>query len=674
MKKASPQERAAELRQLLNHHNYLYYVEARPEISDREFDMLLKELEEIETKHPELRTPDSPTQRVGGQAISAFETVVHKVPMQSIDKAFSAQELRDFDARVRKALNKGEAVRYVVELKIDGVAISLTYTDGVLTLGATRGDGERGDDVTANLKTVRGVPLRLHTDPPPEVFEARGEVYMSRADFATLNEEVKSRGEETYANPRNLTAGSLKQLDSKLVAARKLRLFAYSAGAMEGVEIRAHTQLLEQLKKYGFPVNPNIVHFDNIDEVIKYCESWDEKRHDLGYETDGMVVKVDDFDQRRRLGSTAKHPRWAIAFKFEAEQGITRLKGIEISVGKDGTMTPVGLLEPVQLAGTTVSRVSLHNASELARKDVRVGDNVVVIKAGEIIPYVVKTLVDARKGDEKPFEWPATCPACGSPAIREPDSVSYVCTGTATCPAQLQGRIESFAKRERMDISGLGEKLAEQLVSAGLVKTVVDLYRLKLEDLLKLDRMGKKSAQKLLDGIEASKQRGLTRLLAGLSIYMVGDSMAELITAEYASLDELLAATEEQLAHIKGFGSVRAESVYNFFHSDTGQKLVADLKALGLKLTEERKAVPAGTPQPLAGKTIVVTGTLRNYDRMGIETKIKQLGGKPSGSVSKKVDFILAGEKPGPDKIAKAKELGVKVISEDEFEQLIGGA
>lgn len=668
------QERAAELRRLLHHHNHLYYVESRPEISDKEFDRLLKELEDLEAKHPDLVTADSPTQRVGGRPVESFATVVHRVPMLSVDKAFDAQELRDFDGRVRKLLNKGEPVRYVVELKIDGVSISLTYADGVLTQAATRGDGERGDDVTANLKTVRGTPLRLRGDDPPALFEARGEVYMTKADFAALNEQVAARGEEKYANPRNLTSGSLKQLDPKLVAARKLRLLAYSLGAVEGVEVTSHSQSLDLLRSFGFPVDTHIRAFDTIDEVVAYCESWAEKRHDLPFETDGMVIKVDSFEQRRRLGTTAKAPRWAVAYKFEAEQGITRLNGIEISVGKDGTMTPVALLEPVHLAGTTVSRASLHNASELARKDIRVGDQVVVIKAGEIIPYVVQALTESRTGDEKPFEWPATCPECGSPAVRKPEAVSYTCTGSATCPAQLQGRIESFAKRERMDISGLGESLAEQLVKSGLVKTVTDLYRLKLDDVVKLERMGKKSAQKLLDGIEASKGRGLSRLIAGLSIYGVGDSMAELLTAEFASLDDLLAASEEQLAGVKGFGPVRAASVFAFFHNEHGQKLVEELRALGLKLTEERKATQPGASLPLAGKTVVVTGTLRGYGRQEIEAKIKSLGGKPTGSVSKNTSFILAGEKPGPDKIAKAATLGVKVVSEDEFEAMIAGA
>lgn len=671
--KKTPAARAAELRQQLDHHNHLYYIEAKPVISDREFDTLLKELEDLEAAHPELQTPDSPTQRVGGAPIASFATITHRVPMQSIDKATSAQELRDFDGRVRKALNKGEAVRYVVELKIDGVAVSLTYEAGALTVGATRGDGKRGDDVTANLRTVRGVPLRLRGDSPPALFEGRGEVYMTRADFDAINVRDTAGGDDAHANPRNLTAGSLKQLDPKLCAARKLRLFAYSVGAREGIDIKTHTEALEQLRQFGFPVNPHIVAFDDIAEVIAYCESWSEKRHELPFDTDGMVVKVDDFGQRERLGSTAKHPRWAVAYKFPAEPGVTKIRDIEISVGKDGTMTPVANLDPIELDGSTVARASLHNASELARKDIRAGDTVVIIKAGDIIPYVVKSLPEKRTGKEEPFVWPTTCPVCGAPAVREPEAVHYVCSGGVICPAQIQGKLESFAKRERMDIAGLGETLAEQLVTTGLVKTVTDLYRLKLDDLLELERMGKKSAQKLLDGIEASKGRGLTRLLAGLSIYMIGDSMAELLTAEYASLDELLAASEEQLASIKGFGGVRAESVYNFFHSEAGEKLVADLKALGIKVTEERKVVPAGTAQPLTGKTIVVTGTLRNYDRKSIETRIKSLGGKPSSSVSAKTSFILAGEKPGPDKMTKAASLGVKVISEDDFEKIANG-
>ncbi|HEY7308265.1 MAG TPA: NAD-dependent DNA ligase LigA [Gemmataceae bacterium] len=662
-------KRAAELRRLLDHHNYKYYVEDKPEISDREFDMLLKELEEIEAAHPELITPDSPTRRVGGQPIDAFKSVIHRVPMLSIGKAFSADELREFDGRVRKALGK-QPVQYVVELKIDGVAMSLTYTDSLLTLGATRGSGKAGDDITENLKTVGGVPLRLRTDKPPTHFEARGEVYMSKADFARLNEEVAARGEDRYANPRNLTSGSLKQLDSRLVAKRKLRLFTYSVGSVEGVTIKSHLDALDLLRRYGFPVNPEIKAFDTMEEVIAYCESWSEKRFDLPYETDGMVIKVNDFDQQRRLGTTNKEPRWAVAYKFETEQAITKIREIQIEVGKYGELTPVAVFDPpVQLCGTTVSRASLHNAVQVEQKDIRIGDSVVVVKRGEIIPYVEQSLHDARKGGEKVFKFPTKCPACGSPAVHEKDTPTPRCTATATCPAQLQGRIESFAKRERMDIEGVGEKLAEQLVSSGLVKNVGDLYRLKKEQLIGLDRMGDLSAQNLLDAIEKSKGRGLARLLAGLSIYGVGEAMGPLLVQEFPSIDGLLAASKEQLASVKGFGPKRAESVYNFFHSPAGEKLVKDFRDAGVKLTEDVKPKVKGGA--LDGKTVVVTGTLQNYGRKDIEDTIRLHGGKATSSVSKKTDYVVVGDEAG-SKLDKARQLGVPVLTEEEFEKLIG--
>jgi DNA ligase (NAD+) len=661
--------RAAELRRLLDHHNYLYYVEDRPEISDKEFDLLLKELEQIEADHPELATPDSPTRRVGGQPIDAFKTVTHRLPMLSIGKAFSADELREFDGRVRKALGK-EPVKYVVELKIDGVAVSLTYSDGLLTLGATRGSGKAGDDITENLRTVRGVPLRLHGTKHSALFEARGEVYMSKADFARLNEEVAARGEDRYANPRNLTSGSLKQLDSRITAKRRLRLFVYSVGAVEGRTIPSHLEALELLRQYGFHVNPNIQAFDTMEEVIAYCASWSEKRFDLPYETDGMVIKVNDFDQQRRLGATNKEPRWAVAYKFETEQAITKIREIQIDVGKDGVLTPVAVFDPpVQLCGTTVSRASLHNAAQIEQKDVRVGDSVVVVKRGEIIPYVEQALHDARKGDEKVFKFPNKCPVCGAPAVRESDAPTPRCTATATCPAQLQGRIESFAKRERMDIEGIGEKLAEQLVTSGLVKSVADLYRLKKEQLIDLERMGKLSAQNLLDAIEASKNRGLARLLAGLSIYGVGEAMAPLLIEEFPTIDALLAASKDELASVKGFGPRRAESVYNFFHSPAGEKLIQDFRDAGVKLTEDVKPKVKGGV--LEGKTVVVTGTLQRYSRKEIEDAIKLQGGKATGSVSKKTDYVVAGDEAG-SKLDKARQLGVKVLTEDEFEKLIG--
>jgi DNA ligase (NAD+) len=665
---ASVAQRAAELRKQLQRHNYLYYVEAKPEISDLEFDKLLRELEDVEKAHPELVTADSPTQHVGGEPIDKFRTVTHRVPMLSIDKAVSPDELREFDGRVRKLLGK-EKVRYVVELKIDGVAVSLTYTDGVLTLGATRGSGQRGDDVTHNLKTVRGVPLRLNTDKPPIRFEARGEVYMTRADFARLNEEEAAKGEEAYANPRNLTAGSLKQLDSRLVAKRRLRLFSYSIGNVDELPVGTHLDALALLRSYGFPTNPETKAFDTIEEVIAYCESWGDRRLELPYDTDGMVIKVDDFAQQRRLGSTSKAPRWAAAFKFQAEQAITKLKAIEIQVGKYGELTPVAILDPVQLCGTTVSRSTLHNAAELERKDIRVSDQVVVVKRGEIIPKVEQSLHELRKGDEKIFKFPAKCPVCGAPTLREKDDPAFHCTATATCPAQLQGRIESFARRERMDVEGIGEKLAEQLVKSGLVKSVADLYRLKKEQVKPLERMGDLSAQNLLDGIEASKGRGLARLLAGLSIYGVGDAMAALLAEAFPSIDLLLAASTEELARVKGFGPRRAESIYTFFHSTAGEKLVQDLRDAGVKLTEDVRPKAAGSP--LTGKTVVVTGTLEHYKRAEIEALIRSLGGNASGSVSKKTDYVVYGEEAG-SKLDKAKQLGVRTLTEAEFDKLIG--
>jgi DNA ligase (NAD+) len=654
------------LRQQINRHDYLYFVDNAPEISDRAYDLLLKQLGDLESAHPELITPDSPTQRVGGQPLTGFKTVTHRLPMLSIEKAFNDNELREFDTRVRKLLEPKEAVEYVVELKIDGVAISITYENGVISQGVTRGDGERGDDVTQNLKTVGGVPLRLRGAKPPTVLEARGEVYMSRADFILLNKDMKEQGEKTYANPRNLTSGTLKLLDPRECARRKLRFFSYTVGILEGATIKTHQEALTLLRNSGLPVNPNIAMFTSIEEVIAYCKSWDEKRLDLDYDTDGMVIKVNSLDQQQRLGRISKSPRWAIAYKFAAEQAITRLNGIELSVGKDGVITPIALLEPVVLSQTTVGRATLHNAGQLEAKDIRVGDNVVVIKAGEIIPYVVRAVHEARTGNEQVYQFPDLCPVCSAPTMRE--EVRYYCTDTATCPAQLQGRVESFAKRKRMDIDGLGEELAKQLVESGLVKSVTDLYRLTMEQLLTLERMGKKSAQNLLHGIAASKSRGLTRLLAGLSIYMIGDSMAELLTAQFRTLDELLAASRERLQQIEGFGPTRAESLYHFFHSPEGEKLVQDLKDVGVKLTEESRM--AGNA--LLGKTVVVTGTLEKYKRDQIERIIKQQGGKAAGSVSKKTDYVVAGADAG-SKLEKARALGVPVISEEDFERLLEG-
>lgn len=662
----SPAARAAQLRHELNRHNHLYYVEARPEISDKQFDALLDELKAIETAHPDLVTPDSPTQRVGGEVVSGLAQITHRVPMLSIDKATTAAELREWDASVRKA-GKGP-VRYTVEPKIDGSAISLIYRDGVFTTGATRGTGKVGEDVTHNLRTIGGLPLRLAGDKPPALFEARGEVYMTKADFAKLNAGLPE--EEKYANPRNLAAGSLKLLDPKLCAARKLRVFAYSVGACEGLTLTTGSEAVETLRRFGFPVNGEFKAFDDIEGVIKHVEAFAERRFDLPYEIDGMVIKVDDLSTREKLGATAKHVRWAIAYKFEAEEGITKLLNIEISVGKYGEQTPVANLAPVQLAGTTVQRASLHNAARLKEKDIRVGDTVVVVKRGDIIPYVERVLTELRPASAVPYEFPRKCVECATPVKLNETGNLYCCTATHTCPAQLRGRIESFAKRDRMDITGLGEEMCTALVSSGLVKTVADLYRLTEEQLLTLPRVAKKSAQNLLGGIAASRSRGLGRLLGGLSIPNVGAEMGPVLAKAFGSLDAILAASNEQLAAVGGFGPIRARSVRAYFDCAEGRALVAGLRAAGVKLTEDAPAAASAGAAVLAGKTIVVTGALEKYKRHDIEALIVELGGKAGSGVSKNTDLLIVGADAG-SKLDKAKALGVRTITEAEFERMV---
>jgi DNA ligase (NAD+) len=664
---SSVKERVAELRRLIDHHNHLYYDQAKPEISDREFDKLLGELKKIEEVYPELITPDSPTQRVGGQPIEGFVTVRHRRPMLSIDNTYSADELREFDKRIRKLI-PAEPITYVVELKIDGVAISLSYEKGALTVGATRGDGEQGDDVTHNLKTIHGLPLRLRGDDPPALFEVRGEVYMERAELARLNRERKERGEDLYANPRNLTAGTLKLLDPRLCAKRKLRLFTYELGAAEGIEVKTHLESLQLIRKYGFPVNPHTKSFESIDTVIEYCHSWADKRNDLPYDTDGMVIKVNDLAQRKKMGTTSKSPRWVVAFKFAAEQKLTKLEKVEWSVGKLGTLTPVAHLDPVLLAGTTVKRASLHNVDFIQTKDIRLGDMVLVEKAGEIIPYVVRAEAAARAGHEKHIPIPKECPNCGSPVVR--DKASLRCTGDA-CTEQLKRQLISFARRNAMDVEGLGVEIANQLVDAGLVKSIPDLYRLTLDQLIDLERMGKKSAQNLLDGIQDSKQRGLARVLTGLAIQHVGDSVADLVAREFPDIDSLMHATEDRLSRVEGIGPVLAKSIASYFASPLGMKTVEALKGYGVKLTEDKKPSPTQLGGvDLTGKTFVVTGTLEKYSREEIEELIKSLGGKATGSVSKKTSYLVAGENAG-SKLDKAKQLGVPVLTEADFGKMI---
>ncbi|MEJ5276691.1 MAG: NAD-dependent DNA ligase LigA, partial [Thermogemmata sp.] len=670
---SDPAERIAQLRREIERHNYLYYVEARPEISDREFDRLMAELIELERQHPELVTPDSPSQRVGGAPISGFRKVRHAVPMLSIDNTYSAAELRKFDADVRKALGPAAVVEYMVELKIDGVSLSLLYVEGKLEVAATRGDGEIGDDVTHNVKTIAAIPLRLRTDHPPRRIEVRGEVYMTRAELARINAEQVRQGLEPFKNARNLTAGTLKLLDPQLAAQRKMLFFAYATGLVEGVTLRSQQELFAVFRQWGLPVNPHARLCRTIEEVIAYCQEWATKRRELPYDIDGMVIKVNDFAQREVLGATSRAPRWAKAYKFEAEQAVSRIGAVEFSVGKFGELTPVALFDPpVELAGTTVSRASMHNAAWVEEKDVRIGDTVVIEKAGEIIPQVVEVLREQRTGAERPIVWPQKCPRCGGPVEREDSGTSYnyVCANTALCPAQLAKRIVAFARRTHMDIDGLGERVAEQLVDAGLVRSVTDLYRLRKEQVVKLERFADKSAENLIQAIAASKERGLARLLAALSIYSVGDSLAEELAAAFPSLEAIAAASEDELARVKGFGPKRASFVRQYFDSPEGRKILADLQTFGVRTTADARPAASRQASPLAGKTVVITGTLQAMDRASAEQAVRAAGGHPSSSVSRKTDFVVVGANPG-SKRDKALELGIPLLSEEEFLRLL---
>lgn len=661
-------ERYAHIKADVERHSRLYYAEARSEISDLEFDALMRELDHLENEYPELRTPDSPTQRVGGAPIEGFKTVQHRIPMLSIDNTYNAEELREFDARVRKGL-AGEKPSYTAELKLDGVAISLRYEQGLFVRAATRGDGMRGDDVTQNARTIRALPLRLQPGFPPEV-EIRGEVFMRTPELERLNRLREEQGEEPFRNPRNTAAGTLKLLDPKLVAQRRLDLYVYDIALESGREPVSHTETLRDLERWGMPVNPDREYCTSIDEAIYVCNHWDRRRRELDYEIDGMVIKVDSAAHRRRLGTTAKSPRWVIAYKFPAEVAATKLLDIKVQVGKSGALTPVAEMAPVKLAGTIVKRATLHNFEELAKKDLRIGDTVEVQKAGEIIPQVLRAVPDKRPADAKPFPIPAACPVCGSETHKDPDGVFLRCLNMA-CPAQAKERLEHFASRKAMDIDGLGPALIEQLVDRGLVHAPSDFYQLDADALSGLDRMAKKSAANLVQAIETSKTRPLSRLLFALGIRHVGAHTAELLALHYRDMDALMAAPEADLAEIHEIGEVVAGSVCGFFETAENRTLIERLRAAGVGLTEAH-AAPDG-PRPFEGKTFVVTGTLVQYSRDEIHARIKALGGKAASSVSKKTDYLVAGESAG-SKLAKAQELGVTVLSETAFDAMVKGA
>jgi DNA ligase (NAD+) len=659
-------ERHAELCREIERHNELYYQEAMPEISDFEYDALMHEIIEIEKQYPGLVTPESPTQRVGGKPLEGFKTVEHEVPMLSIDNTYNEGELREFDERVRRGLG-GDRPGYVVELKIDGVAMSLRYERGFYKRAATRGDGYRGDDVTANVKTIRALPPHLR-DQPPAVLEVRGEVYMRRDELLRLNTLREEEGLPLLANPRNATAGTLKLLDSRMVAKRRLELATYEVAPVRGAEALSHHETLTALKRWGLPVNPNWELCPDIEAVLAVCEKWDNKRSELDYMIDGMVVKVDSAEHRRRLGSTTKSPRWVIAYKFAAEVARTKLISIGLHVGKSGAITPVDNLDPVLLAGTTVKRATLHNFEDLARKDLREGDVVEVQKAGEVIPQVLRYVPEARPPHTKPVEPPKHCPVCKADVHKDPEGAYIRCMNVA-CPAQLKERIQHYASRGAMDIEGLGPALVEQLVDRGIVRDFADLYDLREETLASLERMGSKSAANLVRNIQESKNRSLSRVLGALGIRHVGGHVAEVIAEHYGNIDGLMAASVEDMLEIYEIGAIVAQSVRDFFDTEQNRRLMRKLRDHGVNMVEAA-AVSEG-PRPFEGKTIVTTGSLKNYSRDSINTRIKQLGGKPSGSVSKKTDLVLVGENPG-SKLDQARKLGVRVISEEEFEAMAG--
>ncbi len=661
--------KCVKLRAEIDRHNRLYYVEAAPEISDQEFDAKLKELEAIEAQYPELITPDSPTQRVGGEPIEGFETVEHEVPMLSIDNTYNADELRAFDERVRRGLGS-ESPTYVTELKVDGVAISVQYVNGVFARAATRGDGERGDNVSANVRTIRAVPLRLEGD-PPATLEVRGEVFMHRKELDRINALREEAGEALLANPRNTTAGTLKMLDSRVVASRKLDIVFYDIAKRDSEAFASHWKTLELLREFGFPTSKYSERCDNIDEVLRVIEAWEVKRHKLDFEIDGLVIKVDSAAHRSRLGTTSKSPRWVIAYKYPAQVGQTKVLNIAIQVGKSGALTPVAEMEPVLLAGTTVKRASLHNFEEVERKDVRVGDTVEIQKAGEIIPQVLRVIEKLRPKGAKPFTIPTKCPECGGEVHKDPEGVYLRCLNLS-CPAQVKERLRHFASRAAMDIEGMGPAVIEQLVAEGLVHGPADLYVLQQDQVENLERMGKKSAANLIAGVEASKARPLSRLLNGLGIRHVGSHIAEVLASHFNSIGKLMDATVDELNDIHEIGGVVAASVHDFFQTEENRALIERLTQSGLSMNEGSRAVGNG-PRPFEGKTFVVTGTLQKYSRDSIHDRIKELGGRAASSISSNTDFLVAGENAG-SKLNKAKQLGVQVVTEDEFDAMTNAA
>jgi len=658
-----------ELRKAVAHHDHLYYVLAKPELTDAEYDRLFQRLKVLEAAHPALHDPSSPIHRVGGAPLDAFTAVKHAKRMMSLDNTYSADDLREFDARVKKGLGAGVAYTYYCDPKVDGVACSLRYEAGRLVLAATRGDGERGDDITANARTIRDIPLTLATDSPPAVLELRGEVYLPRATFEKLNAARVADGEEPMQNPRNAAAGTLKLLDSRTVASRGLRFVPHGIGALEGVAFERYSEFLAECRRMGFSTSTFGRSCPDLQCVLDFITEFEPGRAGLPFDVDGVVIKVDELTLVERLGVTAHHPRGAIAFKYAAEQAVTRLHTVELSVGKTGAITPVANLDPVRLAGTTVSRASLHNFEEVARKDIREGDLVVVEKAGEVIPYVVRSVPEKRTGKERVITAPRACPTCATKVVKREGEVAVSCPNRA-CPDVLRGVLRHFASRRAMDIEGLGEKLVDQLIDKKVCTAVADLYGLTVERLMGLERMGKKSAQNLVDGVAASRSRGLGRLLNALSIPHLGETTGRDLAERAGSMDELLGKDGPAIEAAFKLGPVVAAGVAGWFADEQNKALVEALRAAGVDMTQAKRAAAAGGG-PLAGKTVVITGTLPRRSCDACKAAVEAAGGKVTDSVSKKTDLLVAGEKAG-SKLEKATALGVKVVDEDGLDALIG--
>ncbi len=672
MAKAAPavvKKEIEDLREKIRYHEYRYYVLDDPEISDAAYDRLMNRLKDLEAALPELVTPDSPTVRVGGAPREGFQTVRHARPMLSLDNAFSYDALRDFDRRVREASGR-QKIEYVAEHKFDGLSISLQYEDGILSRGVTRGDGTTGEDVTPNVKTIRSIPLRIDTAVLKKAklspdFEVRGEVLMTRKAFEALNRQQEQSGGKIFVNARNSAAGAVRVLDPSITAARRLDFFAYYLLVDGKVPLAKHSESLGVLKQLRFRASDDWKLCDGIDEVIAYCDDWDAKREELPYEIDGVVIKVNSTAIQNELGYTAKAPRWAIAYKYPARQETTVVTDIIVQVGRTGALTPVAVLEPVQVGGVTVSRSTLHNMDEIERLGLQIGDAVIIERAGEVIPHVVKVVKPGKH--RKPFRMPKHCPECGSAIHKDEDGVAYRCVN-ASCPAKRKESLLHFAGRHAMNIDGLGEKIVDQLVDKGLVKDVADLYLLKLEDLAALDRMAEKSAQNLLDEIEASKKNNLARLIYALGIRFVGERTAQLLAEHFSSLEELAAAKEEQLVGVPEVGPKVAAAIVEFFSEPANRQLIKKLHKAGVHPTAEKREVKS---QKFAGKTFVFTGSLSNRSREEAGELVQQHGGKVAGSVSKKTDYVVVGADPG-SKYDKAKELGVTILTEAEFERFVG--